>query len=84
MRELTREQQIDMRAYWLVRHGEGNERAILSGAATLGDLHQAMLTFRGVDPKKARKEKQAAQEALLRRIARHSGVDVEKIKGGMD
>ena len=37
--KLTREQRIDIMAYWQVRHGSSDARLLLSGAATPQDLY---------------------------------------------
>lgn len=83
MQALPPDRQTDLRAYWLIHHGEDMTRAMLSTPAGLADLYNVLAASRGIDPAKERAKQEQEQEALIRRIAAHSGVSVDKVKGGM-
>lgn len=84
MQALTLERQTDLRAYWLVQHSDEPDRAMLSAPATYGDLLSVLATSRGIDPKREQERAREEREDLLRRIAKHSGVDVSRVRGSID
>jgi len=47
---LDAEQQIDIRAYWSVKHGHSDARYLLSTPATMQDLTSVLLLSRGHKP----------------------------------
>ena len=83
MQALPPDKQTDLRAYWLIQHGQEMDRAILSTPAGLADLYAVLAASCGIDPQKEAAKRQDEQEAVLRRIAKHSGVSLDKIKAGL-
>lgn len=83
MQALPPDKQTDLRAYWLIQHGQELDRAILSTPAGLSDLFAVLAASRGIDPAKAVEKRQQQQDDVMRRIAQHSGVPLSKVKGSV-